>query len=134
MPDNALVDEMKLSVGARADIAARIEDLVARPKERSLWARLDDDARRIVADHFCGAGRGRGAGAHLRFDCSDAPISATCHSRSHISSAPNSLLRLNAIMRQDATLPGSGVATHRIITALCPVDHDRKIGPMARLI
>jgi len=40
VPDNALVDEMKLSVGARADITARIEDLVARPEERSLWARL----------------------------------------------------------------------------------------------
>src|SRR6516165_11360556 len=56
---------MKLSVRARADDAARIEDLVTRPEQRSLWARLDDDARRIVADHFCGAGRGRGAGAYL---------------------------------------------------------------------
>ena len=65
VPDNALVDEMKLSVGARTDVATRIEDLIARPEERSLWARLDDDARRIVADHFCGAGRGSGAGAHL---------------------------------------------------------------------
>ena len=65
VPDNALVDEMKLSVGARTDVATRIEDLIARPEERSLWTRLDDDARRIVADHFCSAGRGSGAGAHL---------------------------------------------------------------------
>jgi hypothetical protein len=36
MPDNALVDEMKLGVCARADVAARIEDLVTRPEERSL--------------------------------------------------------------------------------------------------
>jgi hypothetical protein len=65
MPDNALVDEMKLSICARADVATRIEDLVTRPEERSLWARLDDDARRIVADHFCGPGRGRSADPHL---------------------------------------------------------------------
>jgi hypothetical protein len=65
VPDNTLVDEMKLGVGARADDAARIEDLVARPEERRLWARLDDDARRIVADHFRGPGRRRSAGAHL---------------------------------------------------------------------
>ena len=65
MPDNALVDEMKLGVCARADVAARIEDLVTRPEERSLRARLNDDARRIVANHFCGPGRGRSAGAHL---------------------------------------------------------------------
>ena len=44
VPDNALVDEMKLGVGARADIAARIE-AVARPEERSLRPHLDDDAR-----------------------------------------------------------------------------------------
>jgi nitronate monooxygenase len=37
--DNALVDEMKFGVCARADDAARIEDLVARPEERSLRAR-----------------------------------------------------------------------------------------------
>jgi len=36
VPDNTLVDEMKLGIGARADDAARIEDLVARPEERSL--------------------------------------------------------------------------------------------------
>ena len=56
---------MKLGVCARADDAARIEDLVAWPEKRSLRARLDNDARRIVADHFCGPGRGRSAGAHL---------------------------------------------------------------------
>ena len=56
---------MKLGVCARADDAARIEDLVAWPEERSLWARLYNDARRIVADHFCGLGRRRSAGAHL---------------------------------------------------------------------
>jgi hypothetical protein len=65
VPDNALVDEMKLGVRARANDATRIEDLIARSEERCLWARLDDDACRIVADHFCGAGRRRGAGAHL---------------------------------------------------------------------
>jgi hypothetical protein len=32
----------------------------------------------------------------------------------HISSAPDSPLRLSAIMCRDATLPGSGIATHRI--------------------
>ena len=58
MPDDALVDQMKLGVGARADNAARIENLIARPEERSLRARLGDDARSIVADYFCGAGGG----------------------------------------------------------------------------
>jgi hypothetical protein len=80
VPDNAFVDEMKLSVRARADDAARIEDLVTRPElqannlrvlpqyrrtlqeqelleVRSPWARLDD-ACRVVADHFCSTGRG----------------------------------------------------------------------------
>ena len=41
VPDNALIDEMKLGVGARAGDAARIEDIVARLEERSLCARLD---------------------------------------------------------------------------------------------
>jgi hypothetical protein len=37
----------------------------------------------------------------------------------HISvSLLNSPLRLSAIMCPDATLPGSGIATHRIITTL----------------
>ena len=57
-PDDALVDQMKLSVRARADDAARIEDLIARPKERSLWSRLNNDACRIVADHFAAPGGG----------------------------------------------------------------------------
>jgi lipoprotein-anchoring transpeptidase ErfK/SrfK len=33
----------------------------------------------------------------------------------HICSAPDSPLRLSAIMCRDATLPGSGIATHRIM-------------------
>jgi len=65
VPDNALVDEMKLGVRARTDDAARIEDLVARPEDRSQRARLDGDAPRIVADHFRGLGWRRSAGAHL---------------------------------------------------------------------
>src|SRR5262249_59684685 len=56
---------MKLSVRARADDAARIEDLVTWPEERTLRARVDDDACRVVADHFCSTGRGSCAGAHL---------------------------------------------------------------------
>jgi hypothetical protein len=36
----------------------------------------------------------------------------------HICSAPDSLLRLSAIMCRDAMLPGSGIATHWIITKL----------------
>jgi hypothetical protein len=42
VPDDALIDEMKLGVGARANVATRIEDLIARPEKRSLRAGLGD--------------------------------------------------------------------------------------------
>src|SRR4029077_18424747 len=58
-------DEMKLSVCTRADVAARIEDLVTRPEERSLPGRLDDDAPPHRSRSLLRPGRGRAAGAHL---------------------------------------------------------------------